>query len=43
MKKIKILLVDDHSIVRNGLRMILELDHRLEICGEASTGKRNLY
>lgn len=37
MKKIKILLVDDHSIVRNGLKMILELDERLEICGEAST------
>ena len=37
MKKIKVLLVDDHSIVRNGLRMILELDQRLEICGEAST------
>ena len=37
MKKVKVLLVDDHSIVRNGLRMLLELDHRFEICGEAST------
>lgn len=37
MKKIKVLLVDDHSIVRNGLRMLLELDQRIEICGEAST------
>lgn len=35
--KIKVLLVDDHGIVRNGLKMLLQLDERLEICGEAST------
>ena len=34
-KKIRILIVDDHSIVRDGLRLILELDDRLEVCGEA--------
>lgn len=40
--KIKVLLVDDHAIVRNGLKMLLELDERLEICGEASTLKETI-
>ncbi len=35
--KIKVLLVDDHSIVRNGLKLILQLSDRLEVCGEAET------
>lgn len=33
--RIKVLVVDDHNIVRDGLRMILELDDRIEVCGEA--------
>jgi len=33
--KIRVLIVDDHSIVRDGLRLILELDDRIEVCGEA--------
>lgn len=37
--KIKILLVDDHSIVRNGLKLLLQLHDRLEVCGEAETLK----
>lgn len=37
MGKIKVLLIDDHSVVREGLRLLLELDERLEVCGEAST------
>ena len=36
-KKIKVLLVDDHGIVRNGLKMLLELDEHIEVCGEAGT------
>lgn len=36
-EKIKVLLIDDHSVVRDGLRLLLELDERLEVCGEAST------
>lgn len=40
--KIKILLVDDHSIVRNGLKMLLELDGNFQVCGEASTLKEGI-
>jgi two-component system, NarL family, response regulator LiaR len=35
---IRILIADDHSMVRQGLRMFLELDPELEIVGEASNG-----
>ncbi len=34
--QIRILLVDDHEVVRTGLRMLLETQTDLEICGEAS-------
>lgn len=37
MKK-KILLVDDHSIVRQGLRNLIELESDLEVTGEAASG-----
>ncbi len=35
---IRILLVDDHSVVRQGLRMFLSLDAELEVIGEAANG-----
>jgi DNA-binding NarL/FixJ family response regulator len=35
---ISILLVDDHSVVRQGLRMFLALDPELEVLGEAANG-----
>ncbi len=35
---IKVLLADDHSVVRQGLRMFLTLDEELEIVGEATNG-----
>lgn len=38
MKKICILLVDDHNVVLNGLRMYLGLDPELEIIGQATNG-----
>jgi len=37
--KITILLVEDHSIVREGLRFLLKLDQDLILVGEASSGK----
>ncbi|MDU5082171.1 response regulator [Tissierella carlieri] len=37
--KIKVLLVDDHSVVRDGLRLLLQLNDGLEVCGEAATLK----
>jgi len=35
---IRILIADDHSVVRQGLRMFLALDPELEVAGEASDG-----
>ena len=41
-EKIRVLLVDDHTIVRKGLRLILELHDRIEVCGEASSLKETM-
>lgn len=35
---IRLLIVDDHAVVRQGLQMFLRLDHELEIIGEAVNG-----
>ena len=37
---IRVLLADDHSVVRKGLRTFLSLDDELEIVGEASDGEQ---
>jgi two-component system response regulator NreC len=34
---IRLLLVDDHAVVRSGLKMLLENEHDVEIIGEASS------
>lgn len=39
---IRILIADDHSVVRQGLRMFLALDPELDVIGEAENGKRAL-
>ena len=39
MKKIKIILADDHGIVRKGLRSLLEMEDDLSVVGEAGDGK----
>jgi len=39
---IKVLLVDDHSVVRQGLRMFLGLDPEIEVVGEGSDGAEGL-
>jgi RNA polymerase sigma factor (sigma-70 family) len=39
MPKIRVLLVDDHTVVRQGLRRILETDEEIEIIGEAGDGR----
>lgn len=39
MKKTSILLVDDHDILRQGLRALLEREPTIEVVGEASTGR----
>ena len=38
MAKIKLVLVDDHAVVRTGLRMLLEAQEDMEIVAEAETG-----
>jgi two-component system response regulator NreC len=42
MSRIRLLLVDDHEVVRSGLRMLLENEADLVILGEASNGKQAL-
>ena len=42
MTPIRIILVDDHAVVRAGLRMLLSADPELEIIGEAETGLQGL-
>ncbi len=42
MKKIRVLIADDHSIVREGVRMILAGQEDFEVVGEASTGREAL-
>ena len=40
MKKISVLLADDHTIVREGFRKMLELENDLEVVGEAQDGRQ---
>src|SRR5215475_6390430 len=39
MKKTRILLCDDHAVVRQGFKMILGAQSDMEIVGEASNGR----
>jgi len=39
---IRIIIVDDHSIVREGLRLILSTDSNLEVVGQAADGQEGL-
>ena len=39
MKRIAVLLVEDHTIVRQGLRLLIEAAGDIEIVGEAKTGR----
>jgi DNA-binding NarL/FixJ family response regulator len=42
MKRIKVLIVDDHTLVRDGIRSLLELIANIEVVGEATNGKEAL-
>jgi DNA-binding NarL/FixJ family response regulator len=35
----KVLVVDDHEVVRQGIKMVLETDPELEVVGEAASGE----
>src|SRR5688572_21557673 len=39
LERVKVLIVDDHAIVREGLKAVLQIDPRLEVVGEAANGK----
>ena len=36
---LRILIVDDHAVVRRGVRSLLESHEGWEVCGEATTGR----
>jgi len=40
MKKISVLLVDDHTVVRQGLRALLSQEGDIEVVGEAENGRQ---
>jgi len=40
MKRIRVLLADDHTIVREGLRVLLEAEGDIEVVGEAENGRQ---
>lgn len=39
MEKIKVLLADDHTVVRQGLRVLLEAEPDIAVVGEAANGR----
>jgi len=42
MKKIRVLIVDDHTLVRDGIRALLALVADIEVVGEAANGREAL-
>src|SRR5882724_3720717 len=40
MQKIRVLLADDHTVVRQGLRALLAAEEEIEIVGEAENGRQ---
>lgn len=43
MNRYKILIVDDHFVVREGLKLIMETDERFQIVGEAGNGQEAIH
>lgn len=39
MEKIRVLIADDHALVREGLRKLLELDENIQIITEVGDGQ----
>ena len=42
MKKITVLLADDHTIIREGLRSLLTIDGHFDVVGEAADGQQTI-
>jgi two-component system, NarL family, response regulator NreC len=43
MKKIRALIVDDHAVVRSGLRKVLEAEDDIEVVGEAGDARQAVF
>ena len=43
MKRITVLLAEDHMIVREGFRKLLEAEGDIEVVGEAQTGRQAVH
>src|SRR5262245_30730080 len=43
MTKIRVLLADDHALVRGGIRSLLEKIPNVEVAGEANNGRETIY
>jgi len=41
--KVKVLIADDHGVVRKGLRLLLEQYREIEVLGEASNGREAVH
>ncbi len=39
MSKLRVLLAEDHTVMREGLRMVIERDAHIQVVGEADTGE----
>ncbi len=39
MGRIRVLIVDDHAIIRDGIRALLQLSDDMEVVGEAADGR----
>lgn len=42
MEQIRVMIADDHSLIREGLRQLLEFDGSIKVVGEASNGEECL-
>jgi two-component system, NarL family, response regulator NreC len=42
MKKVRVLLADDHKVVRDGLRLLIDSQRDMRVVGEAANGKEAL-
>jgi two-component system, NarL family, response regulator NreC len=40
---IRVVIVDDHAVVRSGLRMLLEAESDIDVVGEAGTGQQAIF
>ena len=42
MRKLRIVLADDHTVMRTGLRALLERQPNLEVVGESENGRETV-